>query len=111
MEDAPPPSVLCPPSSVLCPPSSVLSPPSVLCPPSSVLCPPSSVFRPLSSVLSPPPAPFPPSSAQMDGEQRQADDLDGQSPTDQPPFGIGFLDQASRQEEEGEEGKAEKLKS
>ena len=77
------------------------------------LRPPSSVLRPPSSPIfhSPPPAPFPLSSAQMDGEQRQADDLDGQSPTDQPPFGIGFLDQASRQEEKGEEKKAEKLKS
>ena len=89
------------------PPSSVpRPPPSVLCPPSSVLCPPSSVLRPLPSS-----SPLPLTSAQMDGEQRQADDFDGQSPTDQPPFGIGFLDQARRQEEKGEEEKAEKLKS
>jgi hypothetical protein len=44
-------------------------------------------------------------------EQRNRNDLEGEGPTNQTPFGVGFLDQARGQVEKAEEEKAEKLKS
>jgi hypothetical protein len=44
-------------------------------------------------------------------EQRQADGDQGQRPGDERPTGVRFLDQADGGVEEGEEEKAETLKS